>query len=108
MVNSHFKKKLHRLLSHFRLYYKVAVIAMGGMFTSTSRETIVHLCKVLFRDPARPLNAELQRPAGVRYVGTLDQHPLDQQAVLRRVPDVGLAVALTVHTLKKTNHKHGL
>lgn len=68
----------------------------------------MHLCKVLFGDPPRPLNAELQRPAGVCYIGALDQHPLDQQTVLRRVPEVGLAVTVTVYALKKTNNKHGL
>lgn len=58
-----------------------------------------HLCKVLLGDPSSPLDAELQRPAGVRYIGALDQHPLYQQTVLRRVPDIRLAVAVAVHAL---------
>lgn len=60
---------------------------------------LAHLCKVLLRDPSSPLDAELQRPAGVRYICTLDQHPFYQQTVLWGIPDVGLTVAVAVHTL---------
>lgn len=66
---------------------------------SISLSAAPHLCKVLLGDPSGPLDAELQRPAGVRYIGALDQHPLYQQTVLRRVPDIRLAVAVTVHAL---------
>ena len=60
-----------------------------------------HLCKVLLRDPSCPLDAELQRSAGVRHICTLDQHPLNQQPVLWRVPDVGLTVTVAVHALQE-------
>lgn len=65
-----------------------------------------YLCKVLLRDAAGPLDAELQRPAGVRHIRTLDQHSLYQQAVLRRVPDVGLTISVAVQTLSGSVHKH--
>lgn len=65
-----------------------------------------YLCKVLLRDAAGPLDAELQRPAGVRHIRTLDQHSLYQQAVLWRVPDVGLAISVAVQTLSASAHKH--
>lgn len=72
----------------------------SGRFLWTGKKSVnpAHLCKVLLGDAARPLDAELQRPAGVGHVGALDQHPLDEQTVLRRVPDVGVAVA--VHALE--------
>lgn len=66
---------------------------------SISLSDAPHLCKVLLGDPSGPLDAELQRPAGVCYIGALDQHPLYQQTVLRRVPDIRLAVAVAVHAL---------
>lgn len=65
-----------------------------------------HLCKVLLRDPSCPLDAELQRSAGVRHICTLDQHPLYQQPVLWRVPDVGLTVTVAVHALQERQHTH--
>uniref|UniRef100_A0A3Q3WPU9 Uncharacterized protein n=1 Tax=Mola mola TaxID=94237 RepID=A0A3Q3WPU9_MOLML len=47
------------------------------------------------------LSHRFKRPAGVGHVRTLNQHPLDEQTVLRRVPDVGLAVTVAVHALEK-------
>lgn len=61
-----------------------------------------YLRKVLLGDAAGPLDAERQRPAGVRHIRTLDQHSLYQQAVLRGVPDVGLAVSVAVQALSGT------
>lgn len=65
-----------------------------------------HLCKVLLRDPSGPLDAELERSAGVCHICTLDQHPLYQQTVLWRVPDVGLTVTVAVHALQERHERH--
>lgn len=64
-----------------------------------------YLSEVLLGDAAGPLDAELQRPAGVRHVRALDQHSLYQQAVLWGVPDVGLAISVAVQTLSGSVHK---
>lgn len=58
-----------------------------------------YLCKVLLGDPPSPLDAQLEWPAGVRHICALDQHPLDQQAVLWRVFDVSLTFTVTAQAL---------
>lgn len=64
-----------------------------------------YLSEVLLGDAAGPLDAELQRPAGVGHVRALDEHSLYQQAVLWGVPDVGLAIGVAVQTLPGSGHK---
>lgn len=41
-----------------------------------------HLCKILLRDASGPFYAELLRPAWIGDVCTLNQHPLDKDAIL--------------------------
>lgn len=62
----------------------------------------IYLCKILLRDAASPFYAELQRPARIRDVCTLDQHPLDEDPVLWGRQDVFDSLFVTA-SLNETN-----
>lgn len=61
-----------------------------------------HLGKVLFRDSASPLDAQLQGAAWIGHVGTLDHHTLNQQPVLWGVPDAGRTLEVAAFALRHT------
>lgn len=42
-----------------------------------------HLCKILLWDASGPFYTELLRPAWIRDIGTFNQHPLDEDSILR-------------------------
>lgn len=67
-----------------------------------------YLCKILLRDASCPFYTKLQRPARIGYICTLYQHPLDQDAILRRRQNAFDRLLITVSLLiKQTKKVHG-
>jgi hypothetical protein len=66
---------------------------------------VTHLSKVLLGDPSSPFNAQVQGPARVGHVGTLNHHAFDEDLVLRKVLPGRVAFTITALTLGKKTKK---
>lgn len=63
---------------------------------------VTHLSKILLRDPSSPFDAQVQGPARVGHVSTLDHHALDKDLVFRKVLPSRVAFTIAAFTLEET------